>query len=167
MRLLVLLGCIFCLGCSGESKKNIKESIALEEIVYQRTEGLIILDKLLTYSDYENANMICKKIKNFYSSSQPNLVGLCKDKELHFTLASYETIDQDIESFIQDSSSQYDLLLDRLLSNLNQQKTFYMQILEDRDLADLHYYTLDSYLQVVCFMDDMKYLLQKTSYTAR
>jgi hypothetical protein len=62
MRLLVLLGCIFCLGCSQESKKNIKESIALEEIVYQRTEGLIILDKLLTYSDYENANMICEKI---------------------------------------------------------------------------------------------------------
>lgn len=161
MRFLVLiLSCVLLINCSPESTKHIKETIVLEEIVYQRTEGLIILDKLLDHWDTDITNMLVEKIKNFYAYSQPELVGLCTNRNLNITMATYEGIKQDIEKLIQQTSSYGDFLLEKLLSNLNQQKSFYLQVLQDEDLTDLHYYTLNSYLQVVCFMDDMKYLLQ-------
>lgn len=167
MRFLVyLVGSLLLISCSSTPKKNFKESIALEEIVYQRTKGLLILEKILNSPHCEDTNMICEKIKLFYADSQPHLLGLCESRELNLTMATYKDINNDVEMMIQDSSSYYDFLMEKLLANLHEQKSFYLQVLEDRELASLHFYTLDSYLQVMCFVDDMKYLLQRT-YTAK
>jgi len=106
--------------------------------------------------------MICEKIKLFYAESQPELLGLCTNKELNLTMATYEEINEDVEVLFQDSTTYADYLADKLLTNLHNQKKFYLQILEDRELASLHMYTLDSYLQMMCFVDDMKYMLDET-----
>jgi hypothetical protein len=163
MRLIIyLLGSLFLISCSSAPKKNLKESIALEEIIYQRTEGLLLLEKILHSSHCENTNMICEKIKLFYAESQPELLGLCTNKELNLTMATYEAINEDVEVLFQDSTTYADYLADKLLTNLHNQKKFYLQILEDRELASLHMYTLDSYLQMMCFVDDIKYMLDET-----
>jgi hypothetical protein len=163
MRFIVyLLGSLFLISCSSSSNKNEKESIALEEIVHQRTEGLLILEEILNRPHCENTNMICEKIKLFYTESQPALLGLCANKELNLTMAAYEEVNEDVKMLFQDSTSYADFLVDKLLTNLHAQKKFYLQILEDRELASLHMYTLDSYLQMICFVDDMKYMLEET-----
>lgn len=163
MRLIIyLLGSLFLISCSSSPKKNLKESIALEEIIYQRTEGLLLLEKILHSSHCENTNMICEKIKLFYAESQPELLSLCTNKELNLTMATYEEINEDVKVRFQDSTTYTDHLADKLLTNLHNQKKFYLQILEDSELASLHMYTLDSYLQMMCFVDDMKYMLDET-----
>jgi len=141
--------------------KNMKESIALEEILYLRTQGLLTLDKILSSPHCEDTNMICEKIKLFYANSQPQLHGLCETRELNLTMATYSKVNDDIENLILDSTSNYDFLVEKLLENLYEQKKFYLQVIEDRELASLHFYTLDSYLQMMCFVDDIKFILRE------
>jgi hypothetical protein len=164
--LVYLIGSLLMISCSSSPKKYIKESIALEEIIYQRTEGLLVLEKILNKSQCQGTNMICEKIKIYYADSQPHLLGLCENRELNLTMATYKEINQDVEMLIQDSTSYYDFLIEKLWTNLHTQKNFYLQVLEDPELASLHFYILDSYLQVMCFVDDVKYMLQET-YTVQ
>lgn len=167
MRFLVyLIGSWMLISCVSTPTRDRKESIALEEIVYQRTEGLLILDKLLNNPSCEDSRMICEKIQIFYMDSQPQLLSLCANKDLNLSMATYKEINEDVENLIQDSISYQDYMLEKLLVNLHEQKNIYMQILEDEDLTSMHYYAFDSYLQLGCFVDDMKYMLEKT-YVAK
>lgn len=164
MRLLVYFwGLSLFLSCSGKPvDKSMKEAIALEEIVYLRTEGLLLLEKLVDHCNTNEDCMLGKKIMNFYADTQPSLVGLCENKELNLTMSAYQEINTEVERLFEDGTSYYEFVLEKLLSNLNNQKTFYLRILEDEELSNLHYYTLDSYLQMVCFIEDYKNLLAKT-----
>lgn len=159
--LILFIGLVMLSSCANKPKESIKERIALEEIVYQRTEGLLILEKLLDFAECEKTNMLCQKIKFFYENSQPNLLSLCKNRNLNLTMNSYDEINQDIEKLIIAGPSYQSFLMDKLLTNFKDQKAFYLYVLEDKELANLHYYSLDSYLQMVSFMDDMNYLMHE------
>lgn len=161
MRLLIyFLGLSLFLSCSDKKiDKQKKESIALENIVYLRTEGLMLLEKLVDHCPTNKDCMVGMKIMHFYSDTQPSLIGLCENKELNLSMSTYHEINSEVERLIQDSSSYYEFLLEKLLTNLHNQKSFYLQVLEDQELSNLHYYTLDSYLQMVCFIEDYKHLL--------
>lgn len=164
MRVLVyFLTSFVLLSCSSKPKDNVvKEEMVLEEIVYLRTEGLMLLEKLVDHCPSDDDCMIGAKMLNFYSESQPNLVVLCENKKLNLSLTAYEEISNEVEALVEDSASYYEHILEKLLSNLHYQKEIYLRILQDSELNSLHYYTLDSYLQMVCFIEDYKNLITDT-----
>lgn len=161
-----IIGNLLLISCLSAPMKNVKESIALEEIVYLQTQGLLILNKILSSPHCEETNMICEKIKLFYANSQHHLHGLCETRELNLTMGTYSKVNDDIENLIHDSTYNYDFLVEKLLENLYEQKKFYLQVIEDRELASLHFYALDSYLQMMCFVDDIEFMTLET-YTAQ
>lgn len=164
MRVLVYIwASVVLLSCSGKPIDNaMKEEVVLEEIVYLRTEGLMLLEKLVDHCPSDDECMMGAKVLNFYSETQPSLVGLCENKKLNLSLSTYEEISNEVEKLLQDSSSYYEFLLEKLLTNLHNQKDIYLRILQDKELESLHYYTLDSYLQMVCFIEDYKNMITKT-----
>lgn len=164
MRVLVyFLTCFVLLSCSSKPIGNaVKEEMVLKEIVYLRTEGLMLLEKLVDSCPSDDDCVIGAKMLNFYSESQPNLVVLCENKKLNLSLSAYEEISNEVEALVEDSASYYEYILEKLLNNLHYQKEIYLRILQDSELNSLHDYTLDSYLQMVCFIEDYKNIITDT-----
>lgn len=162
MRFLIyLIGSLILMSCTNTSSIiHSKESVVVEEIIYQRAKTLIVIDKMMKEMKSEKANLIGDKIKIFYSDTHPH-VNLGDKEEINMMMVTYEDISEDVELSIEQSKSYSGRLIDKLWENLEEQKNFYMHVLEDRELHSLHYYALDSYLQVLGFMDDIKYMLNK------
>lgn len=159
--LLVLFMCQSCIGEGSEkikeSLKGVKECIALEEIVYQRTEGLLILEKLSGSAFGKKPEELYYKILLYYQQSQPQLVGMCKDKELNLSMTAYEKINQSVEMLVKDTTSFDNELFEAFLHNLKRQRSLYFHVLEDSDLQHMHSYMLECYLQIVCFIEDIEH----------
>ena len=161
MRLIVyVIGCLLFISCSRSFKRNFNESKTLEKIIYQRTEGLLVLEKILNNTQHDDISIICEEIKLFYEYSQPYLLELCYNRELNLTMSDYNDIHQQLELMASDSLNHKDFLIEKLLDNLYQQKSNYLNVLDNQELISLHMYTLESYLQVMSFVDALKGVVQ-------
>lgn len=158
MKNIVFLLLFILASCSNYSEKHLHRSNFLGEIVLMRTEGLILLDKVLERNNTIEFNEVGKKILMYYANSQNQLVELCENNKLNMAYTSYEDINQNIEDLFKDSLAFNKDCIEKLLLNFQIQKSLYLQILQNQELEDLHAYSLDSYLEILCFIDDVNYL---------
>lgn len=145
---------ILSLSCFSVFDNDKEEVEALENIVLLRTEGLALVEKYVgIHSTQGGKDITYTRLKQFYSESHDYLLSLCANKTLNLSMNNYTLIYHKIEHIVQDSVSSNQVLVKNILLNLNKQKALYLEGLKDPNLASLHLFILDSYLQMDRFIE--------------
>ncbi|UIR57364.1 hypothetical protein LZQ00_05980 [Sphingobacterium sp. SRCM116780] len=84
----------------GQQQQQKKETV-LRDIVFMRTEGLIMTQMMEKHSKNKNMLAICKRAKSYYTSTQPMLLEITKGKALDLDKRQFEQIWKEAEKSFQ------------------------------------------------------------------
>ncbi|AIM37131.1 hypothetical protein ACFX5U_09870 [Sphingobacterium sp. SG20118] len=133
------------LSMPAVSQQGTTEESMLRNIVFMRTEGLIMTQFMEKYSKDKKILMLCNSAKDYYEKTQPTLLEVVKGKSLDLDKGQFEQI----WKAAQKSFETYDVKNQAIWNSLYEEHVqasirAYMMLLQEREWPDVTYFALEA-----------------------
>lgn len=124
------------------AQNNNKDEHILRDIVFMRTEGLVMTQLMEKHSKNKYMLLLCKRIKNYYKDTQPILLEIIKGKTIGVDQSQFEQIwkagENSFAYYSDESENKWNKLF---LEHINASVNAYTKLLQERQDDDIAYFT--------------------------
>nr|WP_315395312.1 hypothetical protein [uncultured Sphingobacterium sp.] len=135
---------------SAVISQDYKDEHILRDIVFMRTEGLVMTQLMEKHSKNKDILVLCKQIRNYYKNTQPILVDIIKGKTIDLDQNQFEQIwkagEKSFLYYSDESESKWNKLF---LEHINASVNAYTKLLRERQDDDIAYFTFRALPELV------------------
>jgi hypothetical protein len=161
MRLTLILSTILCFLQVSElhAQQLSQEEVILTNIVFMRTEGLVMTQLLEQKSKNKKVLAICKRARRYYIQTQPTLLEVLKGKMLALDARQFEDISKEAEKKFDKYSVKNEGQWVRLYQDHIQNAIrTYSLLLQERKWASVTYFSFLALPELINLQEEVKKL---------
>jgi hypothetical protein len=146
----IILTIFLLFQSSAVISQDYKDEHTLRDIVFMRTEGLVMAQLMEKHSKNKEILLLCKRIKSYYKDTQPILLEIIKGKTIDLDDSQFEQIwnagEKSFAYYSEESASKWNKLF---LEHINACVNAYTQLLRERQDDDIAYFTFRALPELV------------------
>ena len=134
-----------------------QEETVLINIVFMRTEGLLMTQLLEQKSKNKNIVAICKRAKNYYVHTQPILVEVIKGKALPLDQYQFEEISKEAEKRFENYNDKNESEWIRMYQDhIQNSLRTYSLLLQGREWSSVTYFSFQALPELINIDQELK-----------
>lgn len=152
MQVYILLCYILLLSqpCSNQVQRISEEESALRDIVFMRTEGLLMTQMLEKNSKNKDVLKICKQVKVYYKQTQPQLLAVTQGKDLKLDESQFATIAKEVEKKFENYNvNREDKWIDMYKLHIHNSIRVYSLFLQRREWVSVTYFSFKALPELI------------------
>ncbi|UPZ35375.1 hypothetical protein MUB18_14795 [Sphingobacterium sp. PCS056] len=145
------------LQSSALISQDLNDENTLRDIVFMRTEGLVMTQLMEKHTTDKQMLLLCKRIKDYYKTTQPILLEIVKGKTLQLDQRQFDQIwkagEKSFENYNEKNKKQWKLLFEQHIHACVQA---YTKLLQERQDDDISYFSFQALPELVNLADACK-----------
>lgn len=140
--IIILLGSILQ-GCQNKDVVRAEnELFTINELLLLRTEGLILAERATHYTKNKEIQRMCHRIKNYYRTTHPDFVDLCKDRIIGVEEKDVDQLWIKIDNYLYEQQDNIETAFVNLCNdNILRSIALYEIIITRDDWEDISYFS--------------------------